>query len=58
MTTIEALGQMTDVFHIADTLAAVRQRAEEDTQLMRYMESNVATLHPAWINTCVPGTST
>ena len=36
---------MTDAFHTADALAAVRQRADEDTQLLRYMESNVATLH-------------
>ena len=43
--TIEASGQMMDVSHVADALAAVRQRAEEDTQLFRYMEANVATLH-------------
>ena len=43
--TIKALGQMMDTFHTADALAAVRQRAEEDTQLLSFMESNVATLH-------------
>ena len=43
--TIEALGQMMDTFHTADALAAVRQRAEADTQLLTFMESNVATLH-------------
>ena len=51
--TIKALGQMMNVFHIADALAAVRQRAEEDTALLEFMESNIATMH-ARLNNCKP----
>ena len=42
---IEALGQMMNLFQIADALAAVRQGAEEDTALLRFMDSSIATMH-------------
>ena len=36
---------MMEVYYIAEALAAVRQRAEEDTQLLSYMESSIGILH-------------
>ena len=42
---IEVLEQMMEVYYIAEALAAVRQRAEEDRQLLSYMESSIGILH-------------